>query len=46
MAQRRAALGHGMEKGKAAFEAEILRRHRALKRGLAAYIVNAPPLVM
>jgi hypothetical protein len=35
-----------MEKGKAAFEAEILRRHRALKRGLAAYIVNAPPLVM
>ena len=46
MAQRRAELGHGMEKGKAAFEAEILRRHRALKRGLAAYIVNAPPLVM
>jgi hypothetical protein len=46
MAQRRAELGHGMEKGKVAFEAEILRRHRALKRGLAAYIVNAPPLVM
>jgi hypothetical protein len=44
--KRRAELRFGLEKGRAVFEAEILRRHRELKRGLAAYILNANPLMI
>ena len=44
--KRRAQLHVGLEKGRAVFEEEILRRHRELKRGVAAYILTANPLVI
>jgi hypothetical protein len=44
--KRMAQLHVGLEKGRAVFEEEILRRHRELKRGVAAYILNAHPLVI
>ena len=44
--KRRAQLHVGLEKGRAVFEEEILRRHRELKRGVAAYILTAHPLVV
>jgi len=44
--KRRAELRVGMERGRAVFEAEILRRHRELKRALGAYILNANPLAI
>ena len=46
LAQRRAALRVGLEKGRAYFEEEILRRHRELKTRLSRYILNANPLVV
>jgi len=46
LAQRRAGLRVGMERGKAFFEEEILRRHRELRTRLSAYILNAHPLVI
>ena len=46
LAQRRAELHIGMERGRAVFEAEILRRHRELRTRLSAYILNARPLVV
>jgi hypothetical protein len=46
LAQRRAELRVGMEKGRAFFEEEILRRHRELRTRLSAYILHARPLVM
>ncbi len=46
LGKRSAELHVGLEKGRAVFEEEILRRHRELKRGLAAYIFNANPLVI
>lgn len=45
MAKRRAELRFGLERGRAVFEAEILRRHRELKVNLFAYLVRARPLV-
>jgi hypothetical protein len=42
----RAGLRVGLEKGKVVFEEEILRRHRELKSGLAAYVLGANPLVI
>lgn len=46
MAKRRAELRFGLERGRAVFEAEILRRHRELKVNLFAYLVRARPLVV
>ncbi len=46
LAQRRAELRVGMERGRAFFEEEILRRHRELRTKLSAYILNARPLVI
>lgn len=46
LAQRRADLRVGLEKGRAFFEEEILRRHRELKTSLAKYLLNARPLVV
>jgi hypothetical protein len=46
LAKRRAELRIGLEKGKVAFEQEILRRHRELKTRLSAYVLNARPLVI
>ena len=46
LAKRRAELRIGLEKGRIAFEEEILRRHRELRTALAPYILNAHPLVI
>jgi hypothetical protein len=46
LAQRRAELRVGMERGRVFFEEEILRRHRELKTRLSTYILNAHPLVV
>ena len=46
LAKRRAELRVGLEKGRALFEAEILRRHRELRTRLSRYILNANPLVV
>jgi len=46
LAQQRAELRVGMERGRAVFEEEILRRHRQLKTRLSTYILNARPLVI
>jgi hypothetical protein len=46
LAQRRAELRVGMERGRAVFEAELLRRHRELKTRLTTYIFAAHPLVI
>ena len=45
-AKRRAGLKFGMENGKAAFEAEVLRRHRELKKRLWPYLRDAHPLII
>lgn len=41
-----AGLRFGLEHGRARFEAEVLRRHRELKTGLARYLARANPLVV
>ena len=46
IAQRRAALRVGMERGRVVFEQEVLRRHRELKTALLSYIWNANLLVI
>lgn len=46
VAKRQAGLRFGLEKGKALFEEEALRRHRELKVNLASYVLKAPPLVI
>jgi len=46
LAKRRAELRVGLEKGRAVFEEEIVRRHRDLKTRLSAYILGAQPLVV
>src|SRR5450432_2213612 len=46
LAQRRIELKVGMEKGRAFFEEEILRRHRELKTKLSAYLLHAHPMVV
>jgi hypothetical protein len=45
-AKRRAGLNYGLERGRVQFEAEVARRHRALKRSLALYLFRARPLVV
>jgi hypothetical protein len=46
LAKPRAELRVGLEKGRAFFEEEILRRHRELKTRRSHYILNANPLVI
>jgi hypothetical protein len=46
LAKRRAELRVGIEKGRAFFEEEILRRHRELRTRLSTYILNARPMVV
>lgn len=46
IAKRRADLRFGLERGRAIFEEEILRRHRELKTRLSVYILRARPLVV
>jgi hypothetical protein len=46
LAQRRAELSVGLERGRAFFEEEILRRHRELRTRLSTYLLNARPLVV
>ena len=46
LAKRRADLHFGLEKGRARFEAELLRRHREMRTRLSTYIANARPLVV
>lgn len=41
IAQRRADLRVGMERGRVVFEQEVLRRHRELKTALLTYVWNA-----
>ncbi len=46
IAKRRADLRVGLERGRVAFEEEILRRHRELKTALTKYVLTANPLVI
>ena len=46
LAKRRAELRIGLEHGRVAFETELLRRHRALRRRLLPYLLGARPLVV
>ncbi len=46
IAQRRADLRVGIERGRVVFEQEVLRRHRELKTALLSYIWNANLLVI
>lgn len=46
LAQRRAELRFGLEKGRVAFEEEILRRHRELRVRLSRYVLEANPLAI
>jgi hypothetical protein len=46
VARHRAGLRFGMERGKAIFEEEILRRHRELQRNAVRYILDAHPLTI
>lgn len=46
LAKRSAELRYGMEHGRAAFEEELLRRHRELRQKLLPYVFGARPLVM
>jgi hypothetical protein len=46
LAKRRAALRIGLEHGRIAFEEELLRRHRELRRKLLPYLFGADPLVV
>ena len=45
-ARRQAELSFGIERGRIAFEQEVLRRHRELKTTLGRYIARARPLVL
>jgi hypothetical protein len=46
LAKRRAELKVGLERGRAEFEEEILRRHRELRTRLLPYFLGARPLVI
>ena len=45
LSRRRAELQFGIEHGRIAFEAELLRRHRQLRQKLLPYVLGARPLV-
>ena len=44
LSRQRAGLRFGLEHGRAAFDAEVARRHRERRRGLWRYLLDAPPL--
>ena len=46
LAKRSAELRIGIENGRAAFEEELLRRHRELRSKLLPYVLGAHPLIM
>ncbi len=46
LAKRSAELLIGIEQGRAAFEEEVLRRHRELRSKLLPYVLGANPLIM
>ncbi len=46
IAKSRAGLRFGLERGKAIFDEEVLRRHRELKTSLTQYILKARPLIV
>ena len=46
IAKRGAELRYGLERGRVAFEDELLRRHRELRQKLLPYVFGANPLVM
>ena len=46
LAKSRAELRFGLEHGRIAFEEELLRRHRQLRKNLLPYLLGAHPLVM
>lgn len=46
LAKRRAELRFGIEHGRIAFEEELLRRHRQLRKKLLPYVLGGHPLVM
>ena len=46
LAKRRAGLRVGLKHGRVVFEAELLRRHRELRRRLLPYVLGANPLVV
>jgi hypothetical protein len=46
LAMRRAEFRVGLEKGRAVFEQEVLRRHRELRKKLSRYVLDAHPLVV
>jgi hypothetical protein len=46
MAKRRAELRIGLEKGRAMFEEELLRRHREMRTKLSKYLLDAKPMVV
>jgi hypothetical protein len=46
LARRRAELRIGLEHGRIAFEEELLRRHRELRRKLLPHLFGANPLVL
>ena len=46
LAKRGAELRIGLEHGRIAFEEELLRRHRELRRKLLPYLFGANPLVV
>ncbi len=46
LAKRGAELRIGLERGRIAFEEELLRRHRELRRKLLPYLFGANPLVV
>ena len=46
IAKERAGLREGLERGRIAFEQEVLRRHQELKTSLSHYVLNARPLVI
>lgn len=45
LAKHSAELRYGIERGRVAFEAELMRRHRQMRSKLLPYVVNANPLV-
>jgi hypothetical protein len=46
LAKRRAELRIGLEHGRIAFEEELLRRHRELRRKLLPYVLGVNPLAI
>jgi hypothetical protein len=46
IARQSAGLRFGLEKGRAVFEEEVLRRHRELQTRLWRYVLNAKPMVV